>query len=223
MAKIHGIAGEWAKVKGAVIGLWPLFVGVFLLGFSIALTISYPLVGVLLTVASLLYVMISLQRGLRHVESYYKGAMGEERVSAILKRLPDEYHVFNDFAVKGEHVDHVVIGPGGVFSIETKFWNGKVTIEDRCILVDGHLPTRPPLAQTVKEAKLVKEALSEVGWSGTVTPVLVFASNTFAARRAEINGAVIMNSDEIIDSFGTNRVAIPPAELDRLISILESR
>ena len=36
MAKIHGVAGEWARVKGMVTGLWPLFLGVFAAGFSVA-------------------------------------------------------------------------------------------------------------------------------------------------------------------------------------------
>ena len=36
MAKVHGVAGEWARVKGMVTGLWPLFLGVFAAGFAVA-------------------------------------------------------------------------------------------------------------------------------------------------------------------------------------------
>ena len=36
MASIHGVAGEWARVKGTVLGLWPLFAGVFAAGCSAA-------------------------------------------------------------------------------------------------------------------------------------------------------------------------------------------
>ena len=45
MAKIHGIPGEWARVKGTVAGLWPLFLGVFLLGFALALLLSVVFAG----------------------------------------------------------------------------------------------------------------------------------------------------------------------------------
>ena len=222
MARIHGVAGEWARVKGTVVGLWPLFFGVFVAGGSIAVFLVDPLWGATVLVAALVYIIWSLMAGMRRIESFYKGARGEEKVSEILRGLPDTYHVFNDFTVGRNHVDHVVAGPGGVFAIETKCWNGKVTIEDGHVLLDGQLPDRSPLAQTVREAALVKAALAAAGWSGTVTPVLAFASDSFAAHRANLNGTVIINSNELGESFNTDRVVIPPAELDRLVSLMQS-
>ena len=75
--------------------------------------------GAAALVLSLLYCAWSLTKGLRHIERYFKGARGEERVAGILKTLPDAYHVFNDFVACGTHVDHVVAGPAGVFAVET--------------------------------------------------------------------------------------------------------
>ena len=222
MAKIHGIPGEWARVKGTVVGLWPLFLGVFAAGASAALVFFLPLAGGTLLVCSFLWVIWSLMVGLRRVESFYKGARGEEKVSEILRSLPDAYHVFNDFTVGRNHVDHVVAGPGGVFAIETKFWNGKVTVEDGHVLVDGQLPDRSPLSQAIREATIVRNALVAAGWSGTVTPVVAFASDSFTAHRANLRGTVIINSNELKRSFETDRVVIPPAELDRLVSLMES-
>ena len=223
MAKIHGIPGEWARVKGTVAGLWPLFLGVFVAGASVTLTVCHPLWGSTAFVCAFLWIIWSLMAGLRRVESFYKGARGEEKVSGILESLPDSYHVFNDFTVGRNHIDHVVAGPGGVFAIETKCWRGTGTVEDGHILLDGQLPDRSPLAQVNKEAALVRKALVAAGWEGLVTPVLAFASDSFAAHRANLKGAVIINSNELRSSFDTNRVVIPPAELDRLVSIMESQ
>ncbi len=222
MAEVHGVAGEWARVKGMVSGLWPLFLGVFAAGFSVA--VAFVSVGwsALMLVVSLLYIAWSLNKGLRHVERFFKGARGEEKVSGILKSLPDSYHIFNDFVAGRVHVDHVVAGPAGVFAVETKYWRGKVTVEDDHILLDGQLPSRPPLAQVKKEAALVKAKLAAAGWSGAVTPVLAFASDTFEATIAEIQGVVIINSNHLRNSFGTERVIIPPEELDRLVRLMEN-
>ena len=222
MAKIHGVAGEWARVNGTVIGLWPLFLGVFGTGVAVPLIWISALWGGMLLVASLVFVLWSLVVGLRRVERFFKGARGEERVCSILQKLPDAYHVFNDFTVGRKHVDHVVAGPGGVFAIETKFWKGKVTVEDERILLDGQLPDRSPLKQAIQEATLVKTALKKAGWDGPVTPVLVFASNTFAVHRAYLKGTAVLNAEELLESFGSSRVTIPPAELDRLISVMDS-
>ena len=222
MARIHGVAGEWARVKGTVAGLWPLFLGVFFAGFACALALSSPLVAVTLLVASLVWVIVSLMRGLRHVERFFKGARGEEKVAGILRSLPDPYHVFNDFAAGRAHVDHVVVGPGGVFAVETKSWRGGVTVEDGRILLDGQMPSRDPLAQTLREAELVRTALSVRGWKGAVTPVLVFSTNSFAAHRAIVRGVTVINSNELKDGFASDRVVIPPAELDRLVGLMDT-
>ena len=221
MAKIHGIPGEWARVKGTVAGLWPLFLGVFAAGASVTLIACRPLFGSTVFVCALLWIIWSLMAGLRRVESFYKGARGEEKVSGILENLPDSYHVFNDFTVGRNHIDHVVAGPGGVFAIETKFWNGKVTVEDGHILLDGQLPDRSPLNQAIREATLVRNALVSAGWNGIVTPVVAFASDSFDAHRANLRGTIVINSNELKKSFETDRVVIPPAELDRLVSLME--
>ena len=224
MAKTHGVAGEWARVKGTVVGLWPLFCGIFAAGFAFAVLLlaSSIALGALLLAAAVAWIGWSIYKGVRHVERYFKGARGEERVAGILQSLPDTYHVFNDFVAGGVHVDHVVAGPAGVFAIETKYRRGAVTIEDGHILIDGQLPSRSPLSQVLREAALVKAALANAGWKGDVTPVLAFAGDTFAAHVAELQGAVVMNSCDMRKSFETDRVIITPAELDRLVSLMES-
>ncbi len=223
MAKIHGVAGEWARVKGTVLGLWPAFLGVFACGFSVAYLITASArIGALLLALSLIGLAFALMKGLRHVERFFKGARGEERVAGILHALPNHYHVFNDFLAGNSHIDHVVVGPAGVYAVETKNWRGEVTIEEGHILVDGQLPSRSPLAQAVREAGLVKAALAKAGWTGEVTPVLAFASDTFKSHSAEINGAVIINSCELARSFETDKVIIPPSELERLVSLMEN-
>lgn len=221
MAKTHGIAGEWARVKGTVWGLWPLFLGVFAAGFSLALLLTYTAWGAVAFVLSLIYGGWSLARGLRHVERYFKGALGEEKVSGILEKLPDGYHVFNDFLACGNHIDHVVVGPAGVFAVETKCWSGTVTAEEDRILLNGQLPERDPLRQARQEAGQVRTELQKKGWLGVVTPVLVFASETFEAKIAEIDGVVVLNASHLLDSFRTDRVLIPSVELDRLVGVMD--
>lgn len=59
------------------------------------------------------------------------GIAGEAATLQALKRLPEGYYVLNDFVVTGDdgstsQVDHCVVGPNGVFVIETKNLNGTV-------------------------------------------------------------------------------------------------
>ena len=59
------------------------------------------------------------------------GRMGELRVSRILEReLGDEYSIVNDFElVRGKRraqIDHLVVGPNGLFLMETKNYAGLI-------------------------------------------------------------------------------------------------
>jgi hypothetical protein len=61
------------------------------------------------------------------VGSWMKGAQGELRAHTVLADLPDEFAVFHDYHPVGGtgvrakwNVDHLVVGPTGVFVLETK-------------------------------------------------------------------------------------------------------
>lgn len=70
-------------------------------------------------------------------QELFAGARGEEAVISVLSNLNDDYYIFNDLTlelshtvfwtkhkeyVKSAQIDHLVIGPSGVFIIETKNW-----------------------------------------------------------------------------------------------------
>jgi hypothetical protein len=63
------------------------------------------------------------------VMAWRRGADGERRTACLLDRLTREgFVVFHDLAVPGSpaNVDHLVIGPSGVFVVDSKQWTGSV-------------------------------------------------------------------------------------------------
>ena len=225
MAKQHGVAGEWARVRGTVLSLWPLFLSFVMLGAflaSIVIGSRTWLFGILF-VASLISVLAYWKKGLRRVESFFRGARGEERVAGVLASLPDAYHVFNDFEAGGDHIDHVVVGPAGVFSVETKSWRGTVEVVEGHVLVNGTLPSRDPVMQAQREADKVRSAIKKVGFDVTVAPVVCFASDTFAADAVSCGPVKILNSNAINEWFASQPDILPPDELARLVQLLETR
>jgi hypothetical protein len=63
------------------------------------------------------------------VRTWQRGAAGERHTAQLLRRLTrDGYVVFHDLAVPDSpaNVDHLVIGPTGVFVIDSKQWTGSV-------------------------------------------------------------------------------------------------
>jgi hypothetical protein len=112
-----------------------------------------------------------------------QGIKGERAVAEILGELRAKgYRIFHD--VKGAddyNIDHVLIGPGGVFAVETKTVSkpegrdAKVDYSGERILVDGRELERDPLKQSRACADRVREILkSMTGRSVFVRPVVVF-------------------------------------------------
>ncbi len=62
--------------------------------------------------------------------SWVKGLEGENIVLNYLNTLPRDYYVFHDVTLpdKQGNIDDVIIGPNGLFIIETKNYNGKYRI-----------------------------------------------------------------------------------------------
>jgi hypothetical protein len=78
-------------------------------------------------------------------KTLFLGAIGEQKAVDELRNLPDSYFVINDFvkdfdppkydkrsgqSIERIQADHIVVGPSGVFLIETKNWS-KNSIENR--------------------------------------------------------------------------------------------
>jgi hypothetical protein len=83
-------------------------------------------------------------------KNWEKGAAGEKSVAHTLSKLPDEFRVVNDVATPFGNLDHVVIGPTGVFVIETKDWRGVIGADGK-----GELTRNGKAATTAHVSKFV--------------------------------------------------------------------
>ena len=95
--------------------------------------------------------------------SWRRGASGERVVGWLLDRLPDGWHVFHDIPVgtRGANIDHVVVGPAGVFTINTKNLRGKASVAPRTLRVNGYRTDHLPKAvrEAARASKLLSKAL----------------------------------------------------------------
>jgi hypothetical protein len=92
--------------------------------------------------------------------SWRRGAEGEERVGRLLAELGDGWSVVHDLTIgrKGANLDHLVIGPAGVFALNTKHLTGRITVHARSIRHNGHRTAFVPAA--LREARTVQTRLA---------------------------------------------------------------
>jgi len=96
------------------------------------------------------------------VERRDRGASAEEHVGGLLEELPgDEWRVIHDASLGRGNVDHILIGPAGVFTIETKSHPGPVRVGR----VHG---------ATLRQAHAQRKAIEQIT-GVSVEPLLVFS------------------------------------------------
>jgi hypothetical protein len=96
----------------------------------------------------------------RSAELWERGAQGEVEVARALESLPDGWVVLHDLAWPGRpraNLDHVVIGPGGMFVVDAKNWSGRVEVRDQVLMQNGR--RREPTVASAAEAAIAVQAL----------------------------------------------------------------
>ena len=163
----------------------------FMLGLVVAVAASFYLIGLqhglcfgksphslvvsLVIVAVFLTVFLSRRYITRYTDgmlnagiAFRKGGEGEALTADAVSDLPNTYSVFHDLTHPsiGGNIDHIVVGPTGVFALETKNWKGMVKLSGQgMVTVDGkHDHTRDGKAILGRAMTLSKkiEALSNI-------------------------------------------------------------
>lgn len=137
-----------------------------------------------------------------------RGAEGEETVGAILEGLAGNgWWVIHDVALGRGNIDHIVVGPGGIFSVETKSHGGRIPV-DR---LDERM-----LRQAYAE-KMVIQSVTQMD----VQPLLVFSQaylvGSVPARRL---GVTVLPARMLAGFFARRRPIMSEADAHALYSRL---
>lgn len=78
----------------------------------------------------------------------FRGADGEKKVANELANFPDKFYVINGFPTPSGDIDHIVVGPTGVFVLDTKDWRGVVSADGMDeLLLNGRQTDTPFIRQ----------------------------------------------------------------------------
>ncbi|MCF7838089.1 MAG: NERD domain-containing protein [Candidatus Marinimicrobia bacterium] len=205
--------------------LWPLALPVFAAGYLVRALCPWPALTVegggflLLVVGGL--TALALARSQRRLAQFRRGARGEEYVAGVLAGLPPTYRVLHGVGAGRQGVDHVVLGPPGLFAIETKNWSGVVSIVDDHVLWNGERPTRPPLAQVAGQLEWLRGILTAGGALATpLYPVLCFVRNNLAQGPETVAGVRLLGPDQLLAHITRQPPAWDEAACRRAMTLL---
>ena len=171
--------------------LFYLIMGVVFLALSVMqyLDAKFPTwLGVVMFVCGVVLAFWKMRKVRREIETWKLGENGERYVGQILEAemRPLGYDVFHDIQIEQSgrkmNIDHVLVGPNGVYLVETKAWrkpeNGSPEIEYKkgVLYKTGQKVDDKPVREALGLAKEASQLFHDItGRSYYVKPILVFA------------------------------------------------
>ncbi|MGP8299829.1 nuclease-related domain-containing protein [Streptomyces inhibens] len=132
--------------------------------------------------------------------SWHKGAAGESFTSDHLEPLRTEgWFIFDSIPLaKGGDIDHLAIGPPGVFVINSKnYANARVNADDKTLLINA-TPRGDLLEEAKRDAAIACEVIEmHAGLIVPVTAALAFINASSIKGYLQVGGVLIAESRHI--------------------------
>jgi hypothetical protein len=185
----------FARLRISLLVICLAFIGI---GFGMA---RGGMVGLLLAgVVAALMLSIPLIDRWSGSESWLKGWFGELVVAHVLANLPETYTVLHDVTVNGKkwNIDHIVVGPSGVWLIETKNWSGRIGQRGKRLTLDGY-DKADKVRNAVTNAINLREYLHGNGISvGLVHALIVSVQSRVPNEMLDLDYAVVLGSSDVV-------------------------
>jgi hypothetical protein len=157
----------------------------------------------------------------RDAEPWYLGALGELEVARRLAALGPGWYVLHSVPVGSgaSDLDHVVIGPAGVFTINTKHHRGQhVWVGAKRILVGGQRTDH--LRNARYEARRTSKLLSVAARTLVdVTPIIAVVGAKRMTVRERPHDAVVLREFELAGWLQRHPVTLSPEEVRHLATV----
>jgi hypothetical protein len=143
--------------------------------------------------------------------TWQRGAAGERRTAHRLRRLTQEgYVVLHDLAMPGSpaNVDHLVLGPSGLFVVDSKQWTGEVHQSSDGLVWHNHYRLDRTLATVRWQAETLGRLLGM-----PVAPLLCVQGAHVQHGGLRTQGVAIVPANRLRDALGHDRV-FSDAEVD---------
>jgi hypothetical protein len=155
-----------------------------------------------------------------------RGDWGERHVADTLEELrADGYKPIHDIVRRNFNIDHVLVGPAGVFAIETKFRSGKgeITFRDgEGLFVGGRAEEKDCLKQVRGNAGEVSRLIEEnCGMHEWVWPLVVFVGNWRVKDNWRDTDTRVFTPDRLADYIRKQQPRLKRSEIDLIASHLE--
>ena len=152
--------------------------------------------------------------------NWARGARGERRTAHQLRRLTRHgWAVLHDLAIPGSgaNADHLAVGPGGIFLVDSKNWRGRLAFTPDGTLWHGSYPLTATLATIAWEASAIAGTLAVP--AHTIQPVMVVHGSAVPWGEQYLGGVAVLPAGRLVATL----LALPTLLTDQQVAQLAGR
>jgi len=160
------------------------------------------------------------------VHAWRRGALGEPRTAMLLRSLERRgYVLLHDLAIPASraNLDHLLVGPTGVWLLDSKNWRGHVGVDETGLLWHGHQPAADTLRTLWWEVAQVDLALAAAGFTLGARPVLAVTGAWLAAPLVDARGVTVTHPALLAEIVHTAPIVLPQQNVPVVAAALRER
>lgn len=150
------------------------------------------------------------------MKSWFARLSGDREIARQLEPLVHGgYDVLHDVDLGRGNVDHVVVGPSGIYAIETKAWTGRFYLGGGGRRMRSGFFADNVRKQAVRSAALVENRLAMCGLDASVVAVVALASSTLPHGPMSVRHAHVVDGQNLATWIARRTVRLGTLEIDR--------
>ena len=182
-----------------------------------------PIISSSLAILVSAYAIWKMLRTRRDVKLLKQARDGERAIGQCLERLREGgYRVLHDIVGYGFNIDHVLIGPTGVYTVETKTISKpakgpcEITCDGETVSVNGFTPDRNPIVQAKAQANWIKGFLKEVITEDLLVRPVVLYPGWFVKSQPKRCEVWVLNPDLLPGFLKNERPALDKRDIQAI-------
>ncbi len=158
----------------------------------------------------------------RRATNCAKGAAGESRVCRVLSSLALQgYHHLDDRRVlegRSANIDHVVVGPRGVFVVDAKNWTGRVEVREDHLVQNGVRRDESLIALTWIAGR-VDEFLT-LSSAPLLSAQCVVSLSPGSSRGGTVGRVLVTTDDRLRETITAGERVLSSEQIEEIVELL---